>query len=166
MLKKIIINLILLFFVFWLSFTFFSSRAIYFNPFLVILVYLLMFSESEIQLLWILGAGILFDLFSALPFGSHLIIFCLLFLGGTYLLEHFFTKRAFSTMVILILIVNSVFLIFLQLEKILLGFFNVSSPFVWNWSGVLLQILSNLIIGAIMFAVTKFFTSRLRMNTI
>jgi hypothetical protein len=166
MLKKIITNLIILLFVFWFSFSFLSPTTIFLNPFLAILVYLLMFSETEIQALWIVAAGILFDLFSPLPFGSFLVIFCLLYFGGAYLLERFFTKRAFSTMLLLGLIINGIFLLFLLLESLLLNFFNLTPSFVWSWHGVIVQILSNLFFGAIMFMVTKFFTSRLRLNSL
>jgi hypothetical protein len=166
MLKKIIINLILLLSVFWLSFSLLSPLAISFNPFLAILIYLLMFSVTGIQILWVLGAGILFDFFSPLPFGSYLIIFCFWYLLGAYLVEKFFTNRAFSTLVILTLIINVGFLFFLWLESLLLKLFNALSPFVWSWHDIFLQILSNLVFGAIMFGLTKFFTSRLRMNVV
>jgi len=166
MLKKIITNIFLIFFVFWFSFSFLSPTTIFLNPFLAIMVYLLMFSEIEIQALWVVVGGILFDFFSPLPFGSFLVIFCLLYFGGSYLLERFFTKRAFSTMLILSLIINGAFLLFLLLESSLLNFFNATPSFIWSWHGAVIQILSNLFFGMIMFAVTKFFTSRLRLNAI
>lgn len=164
--KKIITNVFLLFIFFWLSFSFFSSASIFFNPFLAIFVYLLMFSGQRIQSFWFLGSGILFDLFSPLPFGTFLVVFSLLYLIGAYLVDKFFTNRAFSTLILLTFVINILFLILLWLEKMIFNLFNSSTAFVWNWNGIFVQILINLAIGGVLFGVTKFFSNTLRLNAI
>jgi hypothetical protein len=162
--KIILINFFLLLLVFFLVFGLITPLFCFFNHFPVILVYLLIFLPPYIQKFWIFGLGLLMDLFSALPFGLYLLIFYLLFLFCQYLIRKFFSNQSLGAFLFLVLSAETVFKAMLWLFGRLLALLHYAPLPFFSFSNLLLSLGVNLVIALILFFITNFFSSRLRLE--
>ena len=97
MYQKIIINIFLLVGLAIVQLAFIGSLpppANAFNIAIIVLVWLLPLSSYRTVIWWSAGIGVLFDLYSFLPFGTHLLSLLGALALGRWLLLDFFTNRS------------------------------------------------------------------------
>ncbi len=164
MFKKIFINIILILIVYFFCVSFLSSFWPFTNLFLPLLVFVLMFFENRLAILWSCGAGFLLDVISPLPFGSYLLFFCLIYLILKYLNQNFFTNQSLNTFFVLTLVGNTFLLFFLFLEKNILALFDNNFFIVFYFWQIAMQLVLNFLVCIILFFTLRFFTNRLRLD--
>ncbi|HOY56156.1 MAG TPA: hypothetical protein PLH37_01915 [bacterium] len=164
MFKKIFINIILILIVYFFSISFLSSFWPFTNLFLPLFVFVLMFFENRLAILWSCGAGFLLDVVSPLPFGSYLLFFCLTYLVLKYLNQNFFTNQSLNTFFALTLVDNIFLLIFLFLEKKILILFDNNFFIVFSFWQIATQLILTFLTCMVLFFTLRFFTNRLRLD--
>jgi rod shape-determining protein MreD len=132
-----------------------------------ILVFVLFAFNKNLALFWSISLGFLLDVYSALPFGSHLISLYLILLAVFFLAKNFITNRSYLSLTILTILatlLNNLFLYLIQ--KIILLSSVPNKLIIINWQIVFIQIISNLILISIIFYITYKFTTRLKTDSI
>jgi len=125
------------------------------NLALVILIFILGFSNFDFAVVWTIGFGFLLEIFSFLPFGTYIFSLSLTIVITNFLLTYFFTNRSLYSFlaltglatVIYQLIIN--FFIFIEMNSaaVMEGNF---------WSSILEQIGFNLIFTFIIYYIIYF----------
>jgi len=117
------------------------------------------------SLIWGLSAGFLLDIFSLLPFGSHLIIFFLIIAVVHLLSKNFLTDRSILSFIILSLVAIVIYNCLLYAEQtILIKLISQYQIFKFNLKSLLIQSIVNLILTLILFFTTLKFSKKLETN--
>lgn len=135
------------------------------NLILVILVLMLGFGDLYFVMWWSFGLGLVLDVFSFLPFGTHLIALPIAVYIAYFLLNNFFTNRSLYTFLALGAISTLVYELFLQLTNFLLNINNGDFSFVKSssfWMIKLSQLEFNLLAMLIFFNLLHFLSKRLK----
>ena len=96
------------------------------NLVLVVLIFILGFSNFDFAVWWTIGVGFLLEVFSFLPFGAYLVSLSLTLMVANFLLNYFFTNRSLYSFlaltglatVIYELIINFYVLIFIEINLV------------------------------------------------
>ncbi len=137
-----------------------------FNFWPVILTFILFIFDYKLALFWGIGIGFLLDIFSTLPFGSHLIILFLIVLFLYLLTKHLITKRSFLSILILTLMATFLYDILLYFIKLLIRSNGLNKIIIINLNTIFVQLVSNSILIFLLFIITLYFTRRLNTDLI
>ncbi|MBI4811852.1 hypothetical protein HY798_00145 [Candidatus Falkowbacteria bacterium] len=113
---KIILNVFLILTLTAVQLSFISGLPGWLNNFnliLVVLIFILGLGNLRLALAWMIGAGLLLDIFSFSPFGVYLISLSLTAVATNFLLTNFFTNRSLYSLLVLIFFSSLVYNFFL-----------------------------------------------------
>ncbi len=122
----------------------------YFNLVLIILFAFLLIFSPYYLLLYVLSAGLIFDLFSQFPFGIYLIAFTLAIFLPYLLLKHILTHYSLFSFLSLVALGTILFNLFIYLSTKIIYLINLSNYFSpWSWKEFILQLIINILILAL-----------------
>lgn len=166
---KIIINIFLIFALSIFQFSFISGLPAglsNFNLILVVLIFILSLSGIEPVLWRALGAGLVLDIFSFLPFGVFLFSLSLSFLAANFLLINFFTNRSLYSFLALTAITSIFFdFIFNLINYFFQYIYTDKIFFLFNlgfWKSLAYTEVFNLIAVIIIFYAINFLNKKLK----
>ncbi|MFH1582843.1 MAG: hypothetical protein ABIB72_00795 [Candidatus Falkowbacteria bacterium] len=134
------------------------------NLALVVLIFILGFSNFDFAILWTIGLGFLLEIFSFLPFGTYLFSLSLTIIIANFLLTYSFTNRSLYSFLALTglatiiyeLIINFFVLIFIEINSF-------ASIAVSNfWFSIIEQIGLNLLFTFIIYYIIYFLGKSLK----
>ncbi len=168
MYKTIIANLFFIIILFLIQANFLSGLPVLnnLNLILIISIFILSLRGLEFSINWLLAIGFLLDIYSFLPFGVHLVSFCLAVILINFLLVNFFTNRSLFSYLALVVCATIFYEIFSQAMVNFLNFiggrelfFSFNQNF---FKAELAQLILNLILTALIFYSLNFFNIKLR----
>jgi len=166
---KVLLNLILVMVIVVFQLSFISGLPGWLNNLnfvLVILIFILTFSDLKIVLWWSIGVGWLCDIYSFLPFGFYLVSLFLTMLIANFLLTNFFTNRSlysflaltfFSTLFYEFFLFLMIYVWQLFVDPIL--FFAFTKEF---WLKITEQAILNLLFVFILYYIISFVSHKLK----
>lgn len=169
MYSKIIINIILTLFLTTIQLSFISGLPTGLNNLnliLVILVFILSLVNLDLAVWWVIGAGLLLDMFSSAPFGLYLICLSLTIIIINFLLTNFFTNRSLYSFFALVGIATVAYEILLTVAGCLVQFIGAAEvDLILNknfWLAKLWQLCLNLLVTFVIFYFISFVSKRLK----
>ena len=104
------------------------------NLLLVVLLFILGFVSLDLALYWALGAGLVLELFSFLPFGAYLVSLVLTVVVANFLLNYFFTNRSLYSFLALAALATAIYELIIYVTVFILaeispGEFSLDSNF-------------------------------------
>jgi len=142
---------------FWLRFL---------NPVIIFLIFSLEFGSDFKNIWWFLPIGLIFDIYSFLPFGFFLVFWPLIFIFARLMAKNFFTNRSFYSFLGLTFSVCLVYFLFLNLAIYFFPgagvserFFLLSKTF---WLNLFFSLSLNLVIVTLIFNLANMATDRLK----
>ena len=167
MYKKYITTFLLIILVFILHQSFVLNLGWQFNFWPAILTFILFIFKEKTALIWGIGIGYLLDHFSYIPFGINLIILFIMISVVFFLMKNLLTNRSVLSLSILTLVATLIYDgLYLIISGWLVRASDLESIVRLNFSGILLQIFTNLILVFIMFLIVHRFTKRLQSDLI
>lgn len=129
---KIILNIIIILLLAIFQVSFISALPKYFNEIniiILVLVFVLSFSNLRFCLYWAMGFGLLLDIYSFSIFGTYLLIFPLVMLLANFLFINFFTNRSLYSLVALSIFSSILFKLLLFISSYFSYFFELKNYF-------------------------------------
>lgn len=151
-------------------FGFFSSAGRYFNPLLIIIVFLLLLSSLKNTFICAFVFGFFLDLYSVLNFGLYLAAFFLMIIFVYYFFQKYITNRslysffiltAISTLLFYLTLVFFSFLIYASGLADYAITFNLSYLFF-----ILIQAVLNSLLAVLVFILINYVSNKLKSNFI
>ncbi len=169
MYSKIIVNILLIISLYIVQVSFISGLPSFFrhlNLVIVVLIFILGLTNLKLAFWWSIGVGILFDVYSFIPFGVYLISFSSVILLANFLLTNFFTNRSLYSFLALTFFAYFGYKFFTYFLYYFSHFFT-RQDFILNigknfWLSELSQLIINLFIVAIVFYLLGFVSNRLK----
>jgi len=169
MYSKIFLNILSILFLSFLELSFVSALPSVFsdlNLALLALVMVLLLWDFNIALWWALAFGVIFDIYSFLPFGIFSVSFFVSIVITNFFLRNFFTNRSPYSFLALVFLEIVFFELFLNLgtlvfNNIFLGGYGLEGGFVF-WKDKLYLLAVNLPAALIIFYLVNFITRRLK----
>jgi cell shape-determining protein MreD len=169
MYSKIILNILLIFTLTFIQFSFISALPGWFhdiNLLLIALIFILGLSGLNLALWWAIGIGIILDTFSFTPFGIYLFSLCLVVFLSNLLLINFFTNRSLYSFLALTLFIFVLYVFILSFVNYFLRLFNFDADY-FPFSDIfglnlLAQIFWNLFFVVIIFYAINFISNRFK----
>lgn len=125
------------------------------NLILVLLIFILALGGLRFSVWWAIGAGLLMDTLSFLPFGTYLISLAAIAFLIDFLLKGWFTNRSLYTFLALTALATFSYSILIKLASYLMHFLSGNELFlILNnefWVNELNQLILNLLLAAIIF---------------
>lgn len=169
MYKRIIINSILILSLVIIQLSLISglpARLNNLNLILVILIFILGLAGLDLAVWWIIGTGVLLDIFFFMPFGVFLICLSLTIIVTNFFLTSFFTDRSIFSFLALVSLATFVYEILLTLISYVVYLLSpVEISLILNktfWLAKLSQLGLNLIITIFIFYLVHFIKKELR----
>jgi len=167
MIIKIIINILLIFILTMIQFSFISGLPAPFNNLnliLISLVFILAFTSLDAALWWAVLFGFLLDIFSFSFFGQHLISLTLTTVLVYLLLNNFFTNRSLYSLLALVSFATIIYEVCLNSFSYIVNFTNKTNVIFFGinfWQAKLIQLSLNLLLALILFYSLHFISNRL-----
>lgn len=165
--KKIVLIILLILIVFIIHQSLILKIDWRFNFWPVILTFILFIFGHKLALFWAIVIGFLLDIFSVLPFGTHLIILFLIIIILYLLTKHLLSNRSILSILILTILATLLYNFFLFLSsQIFIRLFNIENIMIINLNTIFVQLISNIILAFLLFIITLYFTKKLHTNLI
>lgn len=135
------------------------------NLILVVLVFILVFGNFNLAMLWALTLGFLYDALSFSIFGLHLLSLGLTVMAVNFLLKNFFTNRSLYSLITLVALTTFIYSIFIYTGGFLDGLLKqrdslgISSYYLTE---LFKQLTLNLAVAAIAFYSLNYFGGRFK----
>ncbi|MDO8593176.1 MAG: hypothetical protein Q7R92_05480 [bacterium] len=123
------------------------------NLVLVVLIIILGFLKFDYAIWWSVGAGMILEIFSFLPFGTFLFSLSLTILAANILLNYFFTNRSLYSFLALVALATVIYKLIIRLITFI---FAESAGNAWQ--STLKQIGLNLLFTFFIFYLVHFFS--------
>jgi len=169
MYSKIIVNIILILSLVIVQLSFISGLPMgldNLNLILVVLVFILGLINLDLAIWWVIGAGVLLDIFSFLPFGVYLICLSLMIIIINFLLVNFFTDRSLYSFLALTGLATLIYeFSFGAFSYLTLRISGNEMNFVLNksfWLAKLSQLSLNLAVAFVIFYLVNFVSKKLK----
>jgi len=135
------------------------------NLTLIVLVFILVFTDLEAAFYWAIGLGFILDLFTFYPFGVHLLSYGLTLLATFLLLEKFVTNRSLYSFLALITAASVFYQVFIVLISSLINLFSTSAGMdfginYWMFAGR--ELVFNLAAAIAIYYFQNFLSNRLK----
>lgn len=128
------------------------------NLILVILIFILGFSNFNFTVWWTVGLGFMLEIFSFLPFGVYLFSLSLTIIIANFLLNYFFTNRSLYSFLAITALATFVYKLIINLFILFFieaGFISVMATSIF-WFSILEQIGLNLLFTLIIYYIIYF----------
>lgn len=132
---KVAINTVLFSFLSILQISFVGALPSFFgkvNLVMIILVFILSFFSFRLSLLWALGCGIIFDIYSFSVFGTYSFLFVLVIVMANFLYINFFTNLSLYSCLALYIFSVLMFKFLLYFSNFVFAFFEIQDSFVFG----------------------------------
>ncbi len=164
---KMFLNLFLVFLAVLSQISFIGKlplRADQLNLLLVVILFVLVLFDFRFALVWALGGGFLFDLFSFLPFGFFMLVWLMSLYAAKFLLDNFLTNRSLYSLLVLGAFLSFVYNFLFYTFGYAVEFFEQSYIFLLErvfWLNIIFEIIVNSIIIIAVFQVISFVSKKL-----
>lgn len=167
MIVKIIINFLLIISLGILQIAFISGLPGWLNDinlYLAALIFILGFASFNFAAWWAIGAGLMLELFSFLPYGIFLVGLFLTIIITNFLLNYFFTNRSLYSFLALVSLSTLIYEIIVNLMLLIFSETYGGSLFASlnSWIIILEKIAVNLILTLVVYYLIHFLLRNLR----